>query len=162
MDLPGIISDRTSGRILRIFFPFTCSIRVKIFSSCDWHWLPRFPPTMVSMGLRMNGTTTFPMQGKEEYFNSEKYEIKHHDWKKTNRMTDIITMINAARKNNKALQSTWNVQFCTIENPNLLAYFKATDDLSNIILVVVNLDSHGRQSGYVQLPLGRLKITGRS
>ena len=101
-----------------------------------------------------------PMQGKEEYFNSEKYEIKHHDWKKTNRMTDIITMINAARKNNKALQSTWNVQFCAIENPNLLAYFKATDDLSNIILVVVNLDSHGRQSGYVQLPLGRLKITG--
>src|SRR5688572_28732145 len=102
-----------------------------------------------------------PMQGKEEYFNSEKYEIKHHDWKKTNRMTDIITMINAARKNNKALQSTWNVQFCTIENPNLLAYFKATDDLSNIILVVVNLDSHGRHSGYVQLPLARLKITGR-
>ena len=102
-----------------------------------------------------------PMQGKEEYFNSEKYEIKHHDWKKTNRMIDIITMINAARKTNKALQSTWNVQFCTIENPNLLAYVKATDDLSNIILVVVNLDSHGRQSGYVQLPLGRLKITGR-
>ncbi len=74
-----------------------------------------------------------------------------HDWKKTNRMTDIITMINAARKNNKALQSTWNVQFCLIENPNLIAYLKATDDLSNIILVVVNLDSHGRHSGYVQL-----------
>jgi starch synthase (maltosyl-transferring) len=102
-----------------------------------------------------------PMQGKEEYFNSEKYEVKHHDWKKTNRMTDIITMINAARKNNKALQSTWNVQFCHIEDPNLIAYLKVTDDLSNIILVVVNLDSHGRHSGYVQLPLGRLKITGR-
>ncbi|HET6542010.1 MAG TPA: alpha-1,4-glucan--maltose-1-phosphate maltosyltransferase [Chryseolinea sp.] len=102
-----------------------------------------------------------PMQGKEEYFNSEKYEVKLHDWKKTNRMTDIITMINAARKNNKALQSTWNVQFCHIEDPNLIAYLKATDDLSNIILVVVNLDSDGRHSGYVQLPLSRLKITGR-
>ena len=102
-----------------------------------------------------------PMQGKEEYFNSEKYEVKQHDWKKTNRTTDIITMINAARKNNKALQSTWNVQFCHIEDPNLIAYLKATDDLSNIILVVVNLDSHGRHSGYVQLPLGRLKITER-
>ncbi|HEX6227193.1 MAG TPA: alpha-1,4-glucan--maltose-1-phosphate maltosyltransferase [Chryseolinea sp.] len=101
-----------------------------------------------------------PMQGKEEYFNSEKYEVKHHDWKKTNRMTDIITMINAARKSNRALHSTWNVQFCTIENPNLLAYLKATDDLSNVILVVVNLDSNSRHSGYVQLPLGRLKIEG--
>ena len=103
-----------------------------------------------------------PMQGKEEYFNSEKYEVKHHDWKKTNRMTDIISMINAARKNNKALQSTWNIQFCTIENANLLAYLKATDDLSNIILVVINLDSYSRQSGYVQLPLDRLKISGRT
>jgi starch synthase (maltosyl-transferring) len=37
---------------------------------------------------------------------------------------------------------------------------KATDDLSSIILVVVNLDSHSRQSGYVQLPLARLKIAG--
>ena len=101
-----------------------------------------------------------PMQGKEEYFNSEKYEVKHHDWKKTNRMTDIITIINMARKNNRALQSTWNIQFCAIENPNLLAYLKATDDLSNIILVVVNLDPHSRQSGYVQLPLARLKING--
>jgi starch synthase (maltosyl-transferring) len=102
-----------------------------------------------------------PMQGKEEYFNSEKYEVKRHDWKKTNRMTDIISMINAARKDNKALQSTWNIQFCVIENPNLLAYLKATDDLSNIILMVINLDSYNRQSGYVQLPLDRLKVSGR-
>jgi starch synthase (maltosyl-transferring) len=101
-----------------------------------------------------------PVQGKEEYYNSEKYEIKLHDWKKTNRMTDIIALINAARRNNKALQSTWNIQFCGIENENLLAYLKATDDLSNIILVVVNLDPHSRQSGYMQLPLGRLKISG--
>jgi starch synthase (maltosyl-transferring) len=101
-----------------------------------------------------------PMQGKEEYFNSEKYEVKLHDWKKTNRMTDIITIINAARKNNAALQSTWNVQFCTIENPNLLAYLKATDDLSSILLMVVNLDPHSRQSGYVQLPLAKLMIKG--
>ena len=99
-----------------------------------------------------------PVSGKEEYFNSEKYEVKHYDWKKTNRMTDIISMINTARKNHPALQSTWNIQFCSIENPNLLAYLKATDDLSSIILVVVNLDSHVRQSGYVQLPLQRLKI----
>jgi starch synthase (maltosyl-transferring) len=102
-----------------------------------------------------------PMQGKEEYFNSEKYEVKHYDWKKTNRMTDLIALINAARKNHAALQSTWNIQFCTIENPNLLAYLKATDDLSSIILMIVNLDQHGRQSGYVQVPLSKLKINGR-
>lgn len=99
-----------------------------------------------------------PVPGKEEYHNSEKYEIKLHDWKKTNRMTDIITILNGARKNNAALQSTWNLQFCAIGNENLIAYLKATDDLSNIILVVVNLDPFGKQSGYIQLPKDTLHI----
>jgi starch synthase (maltosyl-transferring) len=99
-----------------------------------------------------------PMEGKEEYFNSEKYEVKWHDWKATNRMTDIIAMMNRFRKENKALQTTWNTVFCNIENGQLLAYVKATDDLSNIILVVVNLDQHSQQSGYVQVPKHVLKL----
>jgi starch synthase (maltosyl-transferring) len=102
-----------------------------------------------------------PVTGREEYFDSEKYEIKRHDWKKTNRMTDIITLLNSARKNNASLQSTWNLQFCAIENPNLIAFLKATDDLSNIVLVVVNLEPNERQSGFVQLPKGRLKLGDR-
>jgi len=102
-----------------------------------------------------------PVDGKEEYHNSEKYEIRSYDWRKTNRMTDIITIVNKARKDNPALQTTWNLQFCSVENPNLIAYLKATDDRSNMILVVVNLDPHQRQSGYVQLPLHLLEIKGR-
>lgn len=96
--------------------------------------------------------------GREEFNDSEKYEIKQYPWKRTNRMTDIITLLNGARKENPALQNTWNIQFLTVENPNLLAYIKATDDLSNIVLVVVNLDPNSRQSGYVQLPKERLKM----
>lgn len=99
-----------------------------------------------------------PVEGKEEYYNSEKYEVKRYDWKRTNRMTDIITLVNAARHANRALQSTWNLQFCAIENPNLLAYVKATDDLDNIIMVVVNLDPNNTHSGYVQLPKERLGL----
>ncbi|MBS1558682.1 MAG: alpha-1,4-glucan--maltose-1-phosphate maltosyltransferase [Bacteroidetes bacterium] len=102
-----------------------------------------------------------PIDGKEEYFNSEKYEVRHYDWKKTNRMTDIMTMINRARKNNTALQSTWNIQFCEVGNDQLIAYLKATDDLSNLILVVVNLDPQQTQSGYVQLPKEKLRLSDR-
>lgn len=101
-----------------------------------------------------------PVEGKEEYFNSEKYEIKQYEWKQKNRMTDIISLINAARKDHAALQSTWNIEFCFIENRNLIAYLKATDDLSDIMLVIVNLDPYQVQSGYVQLPLKKLKLTG--
>lgn len=99
-----------------------------------------------------------PIPAKEEYFNSEKYEIKIHDWKKTNRMTDIITMLNQARKENPALQSTWNMRFCFIDDPNLIAFVKTTDDRSNSFLVVVNLDPDGRHSGYVQLPKEHLQL----
>lgn len=99
-----------------------------------------------------------PVPGKEEYWNSEKYEIQHHDWNKSNRMTDIMTALNKARKENEALQSTWNITFCEIHNDQLLAYIKATPDLSSIILVVVNIDSYNSQSGHVRLPLDTLKV----
>lgn len=100
-----------------------------------------------------------PVEGKEEYWNSEKYELKKYDWKRTNRMTDIITLLNKARREHKALQSTWNIQFLPLENMNLLAYLKATEDLSDIMLIVVNLDPHAKHSGYVQLPKERLRLT---
>lgn len=102
-----------------------------------------------------------PVEGKEEYFNSEKYEVKRYDWRKANRMTDIITILNKSRKNHKALQSTWNIHFCEIHDPGLLAYVKLTDDLSDIVLVVVNLDPHNTHSGYVQLPKQLLKLSDK-
>jgi starch synthase (maltosyl-transferring) len=102
-----------------------------------------------------------PMPGREEYLDSEKYEIKKYDWKKTNRMTDIITLVNRARKNHPALQSTWNLRFCTIQDPNLLAYLKATEDLSDIFLIVINMDPSQRHSGFVQLPKEQLGLRDR-
>lgn len=102
-----------------------------------------------------------PVEGKEEYFNSEKYEVKKYDWRRVNRMTDIITILNKSRKEHKALQSTWNIHFCEVHDPNLIAYIKLTDDLKDIILVVVNLDPHNTHSGYVQLPKHLLKLTDK-
>lgn len=92
-----------------------------------------------------------PWNGKEEFNDSEKYEVKHYDWKKTNRITDIMTILNKTRKSNLALQSTWNIEFLNIENPNLLAFYKKSDDNSNRVLVVINLDQHNKQAGYLQL-----------
>jgi starch synthase (maltosyl-transferring) len=101
-----------------------------------------------------------PVPGKEEYMDSEKYEIKEFNWRRTNRMTDIIALVNKARKEHRALQSTWNIHFCEIHDDSLMAYLKYTDDLKSIILVIVNLDQHNKHQGYVQLPLHLLGITG--
>jgi len=93
-----------------------------------------------------------PFDEKEEYLNSEKFEIRHHDWSRITRLTEIISIVNAARKENKALQSTWNIHFCEIDNDELLVYIKCTEDLKSIIVVAVNLDAENLQSGFVRLP----------
>lgn len=98
------------------------------------------------------------IQGKEEYLNSEKYEIKHWDQDKPGNLKDFIARVNRIRKENAALQTTWNLRFYEVDNDTLLFYGKVTDDLSNMILVVVNLDPFHPQSGWVKVPIGELGI----
>jgi len=92
-----------------------------------------------------------PYPGKEEYLNSEKYEVHYWDWGKRNRLTEVITKVNAARKVNPALQNTNNIKWCAIDNDHMLAYYKKTGD--NCILCIVKLDPHNKQFGHVQMPL---------
>jgi len=96
--------------------------------------------------------------GKEEYFMSEKFQLCHYDWFKENKLTKIITRVNQIRHEQEALQQTNDIKFCSIENPNLIAYYKYNQDKSNEILVVVNLDPYYPQQGTVQLPLKELGI----
>ena len=101
---------------------------------------------------------TDALPDKEEYQNSEKYGIKHWDWNKPGTIRELIVRINKIRRENPALQTTWNLQFYDVDNDYLLFYGKATPDLSNIILVVVNLDPFHAQAGWLTIPLGKLGI----
>ena len=96
--------------------------------------------------------------GSEEYLNSEKYELKHRDLDSPGSLKDFIARINRIRKKNPALQSNRNLRFHATDNDSLLCYSKATDDLSSIIVVVVNLDSFHAQSGWVGLDLASLGL----
>jgi starch synthase (maltosyl-transferring) len=96
--------------------------------------------------------------GSEEYLNSEKYELKHRDLNSAWSLKDFITRINRIRKQNPALQSNRNLRFHSTDNPSLICYSKATEDLSNIIIVVVNLDSFHAQAGWIDLDLNSLGL----
>jgi starch synthase (maltosyl-transferring) len=89
----------------------------------------------------------------EEYLNSEKYEIKHWDIDSSNSLRDFITQVNHIRRENPALQSDLSLRFHSVDNEQLIGYSKRTEDLTNIILVVVNLDYRYKQSGWVGLSL---------
>lgn len=94
-----------------------------------------------------------PYPGKEEYLDSEKYEIKHWDWKAETRIREIITIINRVRKENPALQSTWNITFAEVQNDNILAYAKKDEASGNIMFMVVNMDPYNTQSAYLKMPM---------
>jgi starch synthase (maltosyl-transferring) len=94
------------------------------------------------------------LPGKEEYMNSEKYEIRHWDWDKPGTLKEMIAAVNRIRKENPALQNTWNITFYDVDNEYLLCYGKTSEDFSNIILVVVNLDPYHTQFGWVRIPTG--------
>jgi starch synthase (maltosyl-transferring) len=98
------------------------------------------------------------LPGKEEYLNSEKFQICHYDWNKENKITTIISKINGIRKEHEAFQQTNNIKFCHIENENLLAFYKWNDAKNSEVLVVISLDAYYSQQGSVQLPLQDLGI----
>ncbi|MGY6561854.1 MAG: alpha-1,4-glucan--maltose-1-phosphate maltosyltransferase [Luteibaculaceae bacterium] len=97
--------------------------------------------------------------GKEEYLNSEKYEIKHWDWNHITKITEVIKLVNKARKENEALQNTYNASFCTVHNENIIAYLKAEPNASNYILCVANMNSKLTEAGMIQVPLHKIGLS---
>lgn len=96
--------------------------------------------------------------GKEEYLNSEKYQLRHWDWTMENKLTHLIAKINQIRKEQPALQQTNNIQFCETQNDKLISYYKWNDQKTNHILCVVNLDPYYTQKGVVTVPRHLLGI----
>ncbi len=98
-------------------------------------------------------------EGKEEYLDSEKYEIKRWDLDRPGNIRAEITRINRIRKENPALQQTNDLAFVRIdsapgqEHGMLMGYVKRSEDDGNIILTVVNLDPNAMQNGWLRFPL---------
>ena len=96
--------------------------------------------------------------GSEEYLDSEKYQIRAWDIARPNSLKDLIARINRIRKENRALQTGENLRFHTVDNEQIIAFSKMTEDRSNVIVVLVNLDPHYKQSGWIDLPLDYFQI----
>jgi starch synthase (maltosyl-transferring) len=94
-------------------------------------------------------------RGSEEYWDSEKYQIRTWPIDHAYSLRNLITRVNQVRRDNPALQSDGNLAFHPVDNDQIIAYTKATDDHSGIVLIIVNLDFRYKQSGWVQLPLDR-------
>ena len=98
--------------------------------------------------------------GREEYLNSEKYELKAWDRDSPLSLAPLIRALNTARRENAALQRMdRSLHFHSVNNDQMICYSKRAPDGANVILTVVNLDPFTQQSGYVYLWMQQLGLT---
>jgi starch synthase (maltosyl-transferring) len=96
--------------------------------------------------------------GSEEYLNSEKYQIREWDLDRPDSLRPLIAVVNNIRNHNPALQSDWSLKFHPTDNDQIICYSKESEDRTNLIVVIVNLDPRYTQAGFVSLPLWELQI----
>ncbi|GLS43658.1 maltotransferase domain-containing protein [Methylobacterium brachythecii] len=94
-----------------------------------------------------------PYPGKEEYLNSEKYELKAWDEDRPGNIREHIIKLNRIRQDNPALHDFRNVTFTGADNGNVIAYAKMTPDGDNCVFTMVNLDPKSRQECSYEIPL---------
>ena len=80
-----------------------------------------------------------PIPGREEYINSEKYEIKLRDWNKPGNIKDYLHRINKIRHENPALLQTQDLRFLQVNDDNVIGFVKQSADGSNAVAAVIAL-----------------------
>jgi starch synthase (maltosyl-transferring) len=97
-----------------------------------------------------------PIPGREEYLDSEKYEIKVRDWDKPGNIKPYIGDLNRARRANAALQQTSNLRFLAIQDGNVIGFIKESVDQTNTVAIAIALS---RDVHEFWLPLNDVQIS---
>ena len=99
-----------------------------------------------------------PFPGREEYLDSEKFQLVQRDWNAPGNIKGFIRAINRARHENAALQLYDNLRFHSADHDNIIVFSKVTPDLGNRVLIIINLDPHASSSGMIHLDMGALGL----
>jgi starch synthase (maltosyl-transferring) len=94
-----------------------------------------------------------PVPGREEYLDSEKYEIRNFDLDRPGNIKDHIRALNRIRHANPALQDLRGFLPLLSSNDQVLVYARMTPARDNCILVIVNLDPYNVHTTQYEVPL---------
>ncbi len=102
--------------------------------------------------------------GSEEYLGSEKYEVRSWDLDRHDSIAPFVALVNRIRREHECLQFNDALTFQHVDNDQLLAYAKVRETTTGLdaIVVVVNLDHHNTQSGWLTLDLAGLGVADGS
>jgi len=97
--------------------------------------------------------------GAEEYRDSEKYQLRQWNLDRPDSLRHFIARVNRLRRELAALQSDWSVKFLTIDNEQLIAYARTAPELTEVVIVIANLDPHNTHTGWLEVPLADLGLS---
>jgi starch synthase (maltosyl-transferring) len=97
-------------------------------------------------------------EGSEEYLDSEKYQIRVWDIANPDSLRGLISHVNGIRRSSPALHINSGLKFHQVDNQKLIVYSKVSENRSDTLLVVVNLDPYNTQSGWVNVALDELRL----
>jgi starch synthase (maltosyl-transferring) len=90
------------------------------------------------------------LPGREEYLDSEKYEIRRWDWQRPGNIIDTITKLNAIRRDNPALHSHLGLQFLPSTDPDVLVFAKSAT--GNVVVTAISCDPHAPHETDIIVP----------
>ncbi|MDD1537809.1 MULTISPECIES: maltotransferase domain-containing protein [unclassified Bradyrhizobium] len=93
--------------------------------------------------------------GREEYLDSEKYQIKQRDWDQPGNIKSYIADLNRVRNDNAALQQTANLRFLGVDDGETIAFVKEAAEPANTVVIVIALSGRSRECW---LPLGDVTV----
>ncbi len=86
-----------------------------------------------------------PIPGKEEYLDSEKYELKCRDWNRPGNIRNYIARLNSIRKSNPALLQTNLLRFAQVDDGDVIGFVKESPAGDNAVAVAIALSQGPRE-----------------
>jgi len=79
-----------------------------------------------------------PLPGREEYLDSEKYEIRTRDWNRPGNIKAYLKQLNTIRRQNPALLQTNDLRFLQVDNGNVTGFLKESIEHDNAVAVAIS------------------------
>jgi starch synthase (maltosyl-transferring) len=97
-------------------------------------------------------------EGSEEYLDSEKYQLRHWNLDDERSVAPLLRLLNEIRRRHPALQHLRGLRFHRTDNEALLCFSKREPGGTDAVVVVVNLDPHAVQSGWLDVDLAAIGL----
>jgi len=92
-------------------------------------------------GFELLEHTAIP--GREEYLDSEKYELKVRDWDQPGNIKGYIGHLNWLRRRHPALQQTSRLRFAQVDDREVIGFVKEAENCEDAVAVALALNNSG-------------------